>query len=391
MFYCINNAIRSISRKKSRSLLTIIGISIGILSVVIITIIGDIGKQMLNKELSSMGISGITIKLSNENGSVLLDEEKLQEVQKTKNVIAATPLMTGVSTISVLNKSSQCILWGVDYNASDIVSLELLYGRMIRKSDVKQKNNVCIVDEAFAKQTYHRSNVVGKAVDVIISGETQVFNIIGVVKSGGNLLQGLMGDIVPTFMYAPFSTIGQLSKQNGFTQIVAKIDETLPESVTTSSIVRSLDVNENEKVSFESLNKQKGKLNGILDVVTLILSCIGGISLLVAGLSIMTVMLVTVNERTREIGIKKAIGASKKIILLEFLSESLILSLLGSILGTSGGVLCGLIVTAIFGIGFSFNILSVIICILFCVVIGVSFGVYPAYKASKLKPIEALS
>ncbi|MEG2814483.1 MAG: ABC transporter permease, partial [Oscillospiraceae bacterium] len=270
---------------------------------------------------------------------VLLNEKELEEIQKTKNVTAATPLMTGVSTISVRNKTSQCILWGVDYNAADIVSLELLYGRMIRKSDVKQKQNVCIVDEAFAKQTYHRNNVVGKTVDVIINGKTQTFNIIGVVKSGGNLLQGLMGDIVPTFMYAPFSTISELSKQNGFTQIVAKIDESLPESVTTSSIVHNLDVGKNEKISFESLNKQKDKLNGILDIATLVLSCIGGISLLVAGLSIMTVMLVTVNERTREIGIKKAIGASRKIILLEFLSESLILSLLGSILGTTTGVL----------------------------------------------------
>ncbi|MEG2429822.1 MAG: ABC transporter permease, partial [Oscillospiraceae bacterium] len=349
--------------------MTVIGISIGILSVVIITIIGDLGKQMLNKELSSMGISGITIKRSDENGTVLLNEKELEEIQKTKNVTAATPLMTGVSTISVRNKTSQCILWGVDYNAADIVSLELLYGRMIRKSDVKQKQNVCIVDEAFAKQTYHRNNVVGKTVDVIINGKTQTFNIIGVVKSGGNLLQGLMGDIVPTFMYAPFSTISELSKQNGFTQIVAKIDESLPESVTTSSIVHNLDVGKNEKISFESLNKQKDKLNGILDIATLVLSCIGGISLLVAGLSIMTVMLVTVNERTREIGIKKAIGASRKIILLEFLSESLILSLLGSILGTTTGVLLGYIGTKIFKMTFTFNIFAIIICIIFCVLV----------------------
>jgi len=142
MIDCVISSIKNIMRKKMRSMLTIIGISIGVLSVVIISIIGDVGKRTLNSELNSMGISGICIRAGNETGTIALGQNQLNAVQENINVIAATPLMTSVNNIKVRSKLYQCVVWGIDSNADEIVSLDLLYGRMINKTDIIQNAKV---------------------------------------------------------------------------------------------------------------------------------------------------------------------------------------------------------------------------------------------------------
>ena len=140
----------------------------------------------------------------------------------------------------------------------------------------------------------------------------------------------------------------------------------------------------------ENMAAQMNKLNGILDIVTFVLSVIAGISLVVAGLSIMTVMLVSVNERTREIGIKKSIGASRSTIMKEFLVESLIISLLGSLSGAAAGVFISYLGCLVLSVDFVFNLSMFIFCVAFAVALGILFGVYPALQAVKLKPVDAL-
>lgn len=390
---CIISSFKSIRRKRLRSALTITGIGIGVLSVVIISIIGETGKLTLNSELDSMGIGGLCIRATGSSGGVNFYSDELEAVQADAAVEAATPLMTNVTNIKVRGTPSQCIVWGIDSNTADVVNLELMYGRLINSGDIASNARVCIVDEAFALQNYKRSNIVGKHVSLNIGDRYQEFNIVGVVSSGGNILQGLMGDIVPTFLYAPFTTISSMSKKQGFSQIVARLSEEANEAAAIESITRGLsaEMNDSAQIKIENLNQQKDKLNTIVDAVTLILTIVGGISLIVSGLSIMTVMLVTVNERTREIGIKKSIGAKRSVILLEFLIEALILSLTGSIIGTVVGIAVGILGGIVFGLPFSINAASVATCILFCMAMGVLFGVYPAMKASRLKPVDALS
>ncbi len=339
-----------------------------------------------------MGISGICIRAGNETGTIALGQNQLNAVQENINVIAATPLMTSVNNIKVRSKLYQCVVWGIDSNADEIVSLDLLYGRMINKTDIIQNAKVCIVDESFAKNTYHRSNIVGKTITLSMNNTDESFTVVGIVSSGGSILQGVMGDMVPSFLYAPFTTISTISQANGFSQIIAKLNTTVDEEFATNSIIRELAKTENQikTVNIESLNQQKEKLNGLLDIVTLILAAVGSISLLVAGLSIMTVMLVTVNERTREIGIKKSIGATKATIMSEFLVEALILSLVGSIIGAVLGSVIGIIGALILHVPIVINFRTIFLCIGFCVLIGIVFGVYPAIKAAKLKPVDAL-
>lgn len=390
IFEIIPSASRNIKRKRFRSLLTMLGIAIGVLSVVVITMIGDIGKAGINQELDSMGVSGICLRLPAETG-MQLDGRALSIVQDNEQVSQASPLISKVTEIQIREKSTQAVLWGVDSNAEKIISMELLHGRLISKSDISSRARVCVVDESFAKQSYGRSNIVGKTVKISCSGQYQPFKIIGVVSSGGNMLQSLMGQIVPNFMYAPFSTIGALNQKQGFSQIVVKLSPSADEKAAAAALGGELSASLGiSGLRYENLNGQKDKLNGILDIVTLILSIIGGISLVVAGLSIMTVMLVTVNERTREIGIKKSIGANKKTILCEFLAEALLLSLFGSIIGAASGVLLGTVGCAVIGMPPQINIGAIVFCIAFSIIIGSLFGVYPAMKAASLKPVDAL-
>ena len=385
-------AFRNIRRKRLRSLLTVAGIAIGVLSVVIVSIIGEVGKSAVNQELDSMGIGGLCLRATEENNDKYFTQSMLQAVSENENVLEVTPLLTKMATIRVCATDSQAVVWGVDDNASKIMSMELLHGRLINSADVRKGARVCIVDESFAMTHYKRTNIVGKNISLSGDSSEQTFTVIGVVRSGGAILQGLMGEVVPSCLYTPYTSLGALPTGQRVTQIVAKLSDGVDEEEATLSVLRTLDRATGRSGGYraQNLNQQKDELNGVMDIVALVLSAIGGISLLVAGLSIMTVMLVTVHERTREIGIKKAIGASRRIILFEFLAESAVLSFIGGISGLLFGIGAGFVGCLLLGLPFSVDAKALLFCVLFSVVIGILFGVYPASKAAVLSPARSL-
>lgn len=388
----LKNAFYDILRKKGRSFLTIMGIAIGVMSVIIISTIGEVGQGMINRELSSMGIGGLLVNTSSTPTQTVMGQKELNTVKEQEQVVTAAPLMTNYSEIRMKKQDSRCLVWGVDQDTSRIISLELLYGRNVTAADVTGLANVCLVEENYALQQYHRSNIVGKTLEISFDGHYETFTIIGVVKSGGNLLQGLMGEVVPCFAYIPYSTMQQFSLQKGFQQIIMKVKkETNVDTLQIGLLAElkaSLGVEDGIKI--ENLNHQMDSLNQILNIVTGILTVIAGISLIVAGLSIMTVMLVSVSERTKEIGIKKSIGASRGIILLEFLTESFLITLFGTVIGLLLGLIISVVSCSLFGLSVIINWNLLLFCVLFSIETGVLFGVYPAWQASRLKPVEAL-
>lgn len=392
MWNCIKNGLRNIFRKKLRSLLTVSGVAIGVISVLIISSIGEIGKQTINSELDSLGISGLSIGTEKTVTAKELGAEELEYVRAQSIVDDAMPLLMQYTSTAVRNELSSCLVWGINNSADRVVSLKIKYGRLINRSDLNGFGNVCVIDESFAQQTYHRGNIVGKTLSVILGGSLEEFEVVGVVETGGNVLQSLMGDYVPTFLYLPYTTMQQMTGRTGFDQIAVKLKSDVDPDTASSILTAALEskLNLPGSIHVENLNSHKEQLNSVLDIVTTVLSIIGGISLVVAGLSIMTVMLVSVHERTREIGIKKSIGASKSAILFEFLAESLFITLIGGLAGAAIGtaaVVCG---SLMMGLDVILNFRLILFCIGFATIVGVLFGVYPAVKAAGLKPVDAL-
>ncbi|MGI5855372.1 MAG: ABC transporter permease [Candidatus Merdivicinus sp.] len=387
----IKDAWRSIFRQPSRSILTVLSIAIGVFSVLIIGTISDLGTGAVRSELDSLGMRGITINTESGSGC-LLTEEELNLVQTAAGVVEATPLTYSYTEVLVRGSEIKGMVWGVDANVTRIISLNLLYGRTISRADVLAGNRVCLVEQSFVQEMYRRDNAVGKTLRIRLNGRDEEFTIIGVVEAGGNILQSFMGDYVPMFLYLPYTAQQECTGRQGFDRIAVQLKDGADAARVGTLLSRSLDsrFGQSGAISVDNFSQYADQFTGILDTVSTVLSVIAGISLLVAGLSIMTVMLSSVGERTREIGVKKSIGASSAIIVREFLLEAGFLSLLGSIAGTGAGILAGWLGCLLMGIPYSVRPGLIAACIGCALLTGMIFGAYPAKKAAALRPVEAL-
>lgn len=384
--------VKSLFRKKGRSILTILGVAIGVCSVIIISSIGSFGTTAVNNELDSLGMGGLTIATKKSN--VSLSDNELQAVRETSGVLSATPVyMENSEAISSFGRSENSVVWGIDDNAKEIVALQLMYGREINKSDLSNNSSVCMVDQTFAQAMFDKDNAVGHKISLIIKGNTEIFTIIGVIKTGSGLLQSAMGNYVPNFVYIPYTTMQTLNGSINYSQIITKAtsDSNLASLATRlENTLTFLNGSDDGSYTITNLAKQKESLTNILSIVTSILSAVGAVSLIVAGLSIMTVMLVSVGERKREIGIKKAIGATRFIIVREFLCEALMLSIIGCMVGVLISLALITIGSKMLDMTVLINLKTVSVTCLFSVIMGAVFGVYPALMAAKLNPAETL-
>ena len=393
MIDILKNAVRNVVRKKMRTVLTVCGIAIGVLSVVIISTIGMLGKQSINSELDSIGISGLAVSVNTSVGGVNIYEEEIDEINKNSDVQNTMPLMVTYTYTKVINTIKECLVWGIDDDAKNIIKLDILHGRFINNADISAANQYCVVDEQLAIETYKRTNIVGKKIRLAIRGYYEDFEVVGVVSSGGNILQNLMGNYVPYFIYTPYTVVQKLSGRNDFDEVMVKLKEGANARTTADKITAALERNNGIKgsVKVENLINQKENLNNVLGIITFVLAAIAAISMIVSGLSIMTVMLVSVSERTREIGIMKSLGASNKIIIIEFLSETLLLSLIGSAIGIIAGIVITCLGCIVLNVPFLTDVPTLLFCIGFSMILGIIFGVYPALKAARLKPVDALN
>lgn len=388
----IKCAVRNITRKWRRSLLTLVGIAIGVASVVVISTIGEFGKTSVTTELESLGLGGVMVSTTDKGASATLRQEEVEIIKQTPNVKYAMPIMMLYSSAEAKNTSSDALILGVDAGAGNMISLNILYGRSFLESDVASREKVCLIDQSLALEGYNRENVVGKKISLLLNGVREEYRVVGVTKTGSGLLQGAMGSYIPSIVYVPYTALQKSVGQTTFQQVAVRIADHSNADAVSRSIVQTLERRTGSvgKYTADNLSKQRDGLNSLLDTVTLALTAIGAISMLVASLSIMTMMLVSVNERTREIGIKKSIGASRAKIMTEFLIEAIVLSLFGSVVGVLLGILVTVAASLWLGISISLRFDMILYTALFAVVTGVIFGVYPAVKASGMKPVDAL-
>ena len=381
--------IKNIRRGRGRSLLTVCGVAVGVFAVTVISGIGSVGTQQVTSAMVTMGINSALVDSSE---GIALTEEDVAAFGRLEGVDKAMPLMAAASESRLLERSLDCYAWGVDQDAKDIISIEAVHGRLISEKDVENHAAVCVIDEILATESYGRSNIVGKKIRLLLSGGYYEFEIVGIAKSGMTGLQSMMSGIIPDFVYIPYTTMQDISGKTAFDKIALLLDsENADESLTVTLTQKVNQLKDSgDGLTITNFQSQKGQLNSIMNIITTALSLIAGISLVVSGITVMTTMLVSVGERTREIGIKKSIGAKNSDIMLEFLLESVVLTAAGSFLGAALGLgACG-VGCAVMGLNFAVPTRAVMAALAFSVAMGALFGGYPAVKAARLKPVEAL-
>lgn len=388
----ITKSLVNIFRSRTRSLLTMAGIAVGVFAVVLISTVGSVGTEQVSQTLLTMGVDTLLIQTADNAVSVTLDDADISAVRSIEGVREVMPLMASVTEAKMINRRLDSYVWGVDKSADNLISLTAKYGRLINNSDTAARNKVCVIDEQFAIETYGRGNIVGKTLSMFLGGKYHEFEIVGVAHSGLSSLQGMLTNIMPGFMYIPITTMQQLCGRTTYDKIAVKLVDADSDAAIVKSITGRLDeLNEcTDGYTCNNLLSQKSQLDDILSIVTTALSLVAGISLVVSGISVMTTMMMSVAERTREIGIKKSIGAKSLDICAEFLMESITLTLIGSATGICGGLLLSFTGCLILGFPFTVNVLTLLISALAAAAIGAIFGAYPAVKAAKMHPAEAL-
>lgn len=393
----IKIALMNIRSNKGRSFLTMLGIIIGISSVIMIISIGNGVKGGINSELNAMAGGQIYVYSDGQNDegiSVEFTDEDIDALQtKVANVKAVTPRWTLSGTATgrkgIYTASMSLGMPGLEYVSSD----PIIAGRYFNENDYYSANKVCVVTEASARAMFGTTNVVGMTFDFTMYGSTQEFTIIGIRKDNASVLVTVVGTETVS-VEAPLSAIREAGFEIVNDALLIISDGAENASQVAADSVKLMenrhDVRGKNVIKVENFNDYMSQMNDILSYVTIFVVFVAAISLLVGGIGVMNIMLVSVTERTREIGIRKSLGARTGSILLQFLSESAIITLLGGIIGIVIGVLGATGVCMLIGFTARISVGTVIGASLFSSAVGIFFGIYPARKAARLSPIEAL-
>jgi len=415
MFENLRFAIDSVKGHKLRSLLTMLGIIIGIAS--IITIVSTIKgtNEQIKQNLIGSGTNTVVVRLnessypfdsayqSTPDGVMPIEEEDRLAIEELRGVEEASLFCSRDWSEGVFyqNTAFSGRVYGVDSHYMDVYSYVVCRGRGFVEEDFTQTRRVAIIDSRAAESLFSQENPIGKTIEM----SREPFTIIGVVTVSDEF-SPVITSIEDYYMYSDTSG-GSIYIPNRMWGLVYKFDE--PQSVAirvtntdmmTSAGKKTADyLNDNtlgnigeRDLSYKSdgLLEQAQQLQSMSSSTNNQLIWIASISLLVGGIGVMNIMLVSVTERTSEIGLKKAIGAKKKRILRQFLTEAAVLTFFGGVVGVAVGIIMALVISRIMSIPVAISVPYSLIAVAFSTVIGVAFGLFPAIKAANLNPIEAL-
>lgn len=387
-------ALREIRRNMMRSLLTVLGIVIGVASVIAMVILGEGTTAYVTQNITKLGSNMLVIVPGSGRASGTADPFKASDLTLLKREITGIQEIAPGDTKGVKavygNKNKSTIVSGSDNNYFKVRDWQLVSGREFSDQELKSGKTVCILGESVKKELFGNQD----PIDAKIRLQNFSCRVIGVLEAKGGSGFGADQDdliIVPTRMFQRRISGNQDVKAMLISLRESASTEHVKEEIATLLRQRRhIRANESDDFSIHDMKEIVKTLSSTTKILTLLLGAVAAISLLVGGIGIMNIMLVSVTERTREIGIRLAIGALEREVLLQFLVESVVLSSIGGIIGIILGLSLAFIGTQAFSIPFIFNQNIILIAFLFSTVVGVIFGYSPARKAARMDPIEAL-
>ena len=385
-------ALRSIGANKMRAALTMLGIIIGVMALVVLVSLVNGATSSVTDAVSGLGTSMLTVSVSDDKGNPI-DLDTANGFMNEEGIGLVAPYLSSSVTASGDAESGEVTIYGTTPAFYEIQGMQLAMGRFLKTSDVENNTYVCVINETAATE------LVGyvDCVDQAISLNGVEYTIVGVLSDNEDSLTSLMssGSLA---VYLPYTSLLRLS--DSLTAEITTFYVSAPENGTMESVEEAMTAvlmerfeDDDEAFSVSSQSVLEDTMSSITSVLTILLGGIAAISLVVGGIGIMNIMLVTVTERTREIGIRKAIGASRGTILSQFLMEAVVLCMLGCCLGIFlSWAILQTVTTVVSSLDMTFSLDGgvVLIAVVFCFIIGVVFGLYPANKAAKMKPIDAL-
>lgn len=394
-------AINNLLSYKVRSFLTMLGIIIGIGAVIMMSSLGAGMKENITGDLNKLGVGNFEIQLDTSPGKQyktedLLTTRDIEYIKKIPNVTAVSPSSSTFARSTVNNKNKMFNGIGVTEDYFKIVNFDIIKGRKFLPNEYRKDGNYLIIDSSSADRLFPNENPIGKTIELDFKINKQVVTIVGVFsynigsfisgddEDGGIPIQGLLPNQYLNFING--------NESDKFTSLEVKVDNAnnLNEAMEMSRNYLKTRGSSTDTYSVSSLSQGLSQFNNILNMITLFISGVAAISLFVGGIGVMNIMLVSVTERIREVGLRKAIGAKTKDILVQFLIESIILTFFGGILGIITGYGMALLIGMLVNVSPILSPFIVIICITVSTITGLVFGVYPAKKAAALDPMVAL-
>jgi len=380
----IKMALSSVVANKMRSFLTMLGIIIGILSVIILIGMGQGTKQQVANQIQGLGTNLITVSITGSR-DITVSNADIVSLDTKPGIEAIAPIIDGNVTAEAGDKNTTTAVESTTPNYEQIKQVGAQSGRFINQNDIDNRYRVAVVGVDVIDAIFPNRNVVGKT--MLINGN--LFTIIGILQQTGSTSAGSNDNKI----IIPISTAERLLKNKSIRTFY--VEATSPNTVNDAMAnlqVFMLRKSDNNSSVFSVFNQSDllSTATASSNSMTLMLGGIAGISLLVGGIGIMNIMLVSVMERTREIGLRKSIGAKRGDILLQFLIESLVISGVGGIIGVIGGFIGADLLGKFANISVLISPMVVFLAFGFSAGVGIIFGLYPANKASKLRPIDAL-
>lgn len=390
----------AILRNKTRTLLTILGVVIGISSVIAMVSLGQSSQMSTQQQVSDMGTNMIMVmranqrrggsNMGNDNVQTLTESDvKLIEKQATY-VAKVSPYVTAAGAVIYGNCNATGQLQGCSPSFLEIRKYELVDGSCFSDDDVNKSAKVCVIGQTVKANLFPNEDPIGKT----IRFKNIPMKVVGLLDSKG---QNQMGQDQDDVIFAPYTTVQKRILSQNYLQMIyisAKSEELVDKAVSEVSLLlrqnHRLEDHQNDDFEVRTQSEMLQMMNSISSTLTYLLAAIASISLIVGGIGIMNIMYVTVTERTKEIGLRMAIGARARDILMQFLIESAILSLIGGVIGIILGLVISYAGANLLGWPFTVSVTAIVASFVVCAAFGIFFGWYPAKKAANMDPITAL-